>query len=144
MFLRHSLFQSGGSGEPAEKKANTGAAAPRLTEKGMLSQDVLKVAGLQGDLERFNGLYKVCPGMTNDDAPVWRTITAVADPEAPADPDQFYIYRDADEHWWAMGRENDVESNSGDVTSEETGSVSPAGLTFGGDYGSPTVQVGDK
>ena len=40
-----------------------------------------------------------------------------------------------------MGHENDVEANSGDVTSEETGTASPVGLTFGGDYGSPTVQV---
>jgi hypothetical protein len=106
-----------------------------------MSQDVVKVDGLDGDLERFNGVYKIFAGMMNDDAPVWRTIEAVADPEAPDEPDHFYIYRDADEHWWAMGHENDVEGNSGDVTSEEIGTASPVGLTFGGDYGSPTVQV---
>ena len=103
--------------------------------------DVVKVDGLDGDLERFNGMYKIFAGMTNDDAPVWRTIEVVADPEAPDEPDHFYIYRDVDEHWWAMGDKNDVEGNSGDVTSEEIGAASPVGLMFGGDYGSPTVQV---
>ena len=54
-----------------------------------MSQDVVKVDGLDGDLERFNGVYKIFAGMMNDDAPVWRTVEAVADPDAP-DGEPFY------------------------------------------------------
>ena len=128
-------------GVTLKERASASASAETTAPTSPGVADVVKVDGLDGDLERFNGMYKIFAGMTNDDAPVWRTIEVVADPEAPDEPDHFYIYRDVDEHWWAMGDKNDVEGNSGDVTSEEIGAASPVGLMFGGDYGSPTVQV---
>lgn len=98
----------------------------------------LAVRGLEGDLEHFNGLYVLVPFLSNDGVPVWKTT--VASPDDPEEHESFYIYRDADEHWWAMGYEEDMEGNSGDVTSEETGQDWPVNLTYGGDYGAPTVQ----
>lgn len=95
------------------------------------------VAGLEGDLERFNGVYELWAGKINDGAPVWRTVDTASD--VPEEHESFCLYRDADEHWWALGHEDDVSGNCGDVSSEETGAASPVGLAFGGDFGSPTV-----
>ena len=37
------------------------------------------VAGLEGDLERFNGVYELWAGKINDGAPVWRTVDTASD-----------------------------------------------------------------
>ena len=61
----------------------------QLVDGRQAMDDVVKVDGLGSDLERFNGVYNILAGMMNDDAPVWRTVEAVADPEAP-DGEPFY------------------------------------------------------
>ena len=81
---------------PAAARARRAAAAPPAR---------LWVRGVTGELAPYDGVYSIVPGRLHDGCPVW---CLPAGGLAGRRAESFFIYRDRDEGWWALGFESDV------------------------------------
>ena len=78
----------------AAAAADTAAAGPADASTVPAVCPRVAVAGLEGELARFNGVYELWVGKVNDGAPVWREMPAIDTTSADSeDCGPFCLYK---------------------------------------------------